>query len=148
VTPVVAATTLLDAPAALASASAVRASSSTGRPAVDTPAPVAGACSTAAPMARGDGGGGLHLSGGPPPVAPLFVLLLRRRVLGSRRGGEPLLLAQPILFTFLLPALPPPDSPFLLTRRPLLFPSQCSAGDRPGSGHRWIRPRGVHVTLC
>jgi hypothetical protein len=37
-------------------------------------------------------------------------------------GGKPLLLAQPELFVPLLPVLPPPDPPLLLTRHPLLFP--------------------------
>jgi hypothetical protein len=59
-------------------------------------------------------------------------------------GGEPLLLTQPILFAFLLPALPPPDSLFLPARRPLLFPPLRGAGGRPGPGHQWIRPCGVH----
>jgi hypothetical protein len=41
----------------------------------------------------------------------------------SLGGGEHFLLTQPILLTLLLPALLPPDSPLLPTRRPLLFPS-------------------------
>jgi hypothetical protein len=55
-----------------------------------------------------------------------------------------LLLAQSVLLTLLLPVLPLPDSPLLPARRPLLFPTLRGVGSRPGSGRRWVRPRGVH----
>jgi hypothetical protein len=102
------------------------------------------ACSSAA---LGDGGGGFHLSGGPPPVALLFLLLLRRRrrrIFRGRRGREPLLLAQPVLLTLLLPATGSPNPPLLPARCPLLFPSLRGAGNRPGPGRGRVRPRSVH----
>jgi hypothetical protein len=98
--------------------SAVRAASSIDRPVAGISAPAAGACSSAASTALGDGGGGFHLSGGSSPPIALFLLLLSRRrgILWGRRGREPLLLAQPVLLALMLPALPPPDPPLLPTR--------------------------------
>jgi hypothetical protein len=59
---------------------------------------------------------------GPPPVAFLFLFFSRRRVLQRHWGRKSLLLAQSELFVSLLPALPAPDPPLLLTRLLLLFP--------------------------
>jgi hypothetical protein len=63
---VAATTALVDTPAALADASAVRAASSIDCPAADASAPVVGACSSATSTALGDRGGGFHLSRGAP----------------------------------------------------------------------------------
>jgi hypothetical protein len=62
--PVAAAAVPAGAPTALAGAFAVRATSSTDRPAAVAPA---GTCSSVASTALGNGGGGFHLLGGPPP---------------------------------------------------------------------------------
>jgi hypothetical protein len=59
--------------AVLASASAALADPSTDVLVVDASTPATGACSTATTAARGDGGGGFHLSGGPAPVTLLFL---------------------------------------------------------------------------
>jgi hypothetical protein len=82
------------------------------------------------------------LGGSPPPITFFFLLL--RRVLWGHRGREPLLLAQPVFLTLLFPALPPPDPPLLLARSPFLLPSLCNVRGRSGSGHRRVRPRGIH----
>jgi hypothetical protein len=71
--------------------------------------------------------------GGLPPFTFLFLFFLRRRVLRRHRGRGPLLLAQLKLFISLLPALPAPDPPLLLPRRPLLFPPLRHA-HAPGLG--------------
>jgi hypothetical protein len=63
---------------ALAGTSAVLTSSSNDNPTAGASTPAAGASSAAASMARGDGGGGFHLSGGLPPVALLFLFPRRR----------------------------------------------------------------------
>jgi hypothetical protein len=121
-----AATTLVAAPAALTGAPSARAAPSTDRPA-----------------ASGDGGGGFHLSTGarprrsplpPPPTinSP------------ESPGGEPLLLAQPEVLTFLLPVLPPPDPPLLPAHHLFLFVPLRGAGGHPGPGRRWVRSCGVH----
>jgi hypothetical protein len=102
--------------------------------------------STDDPAAGGDGGGGFHLSGGPPHHS-LFPPPLTRSSPASL-GGEPLLLAQPVLLTLLLPALPPPDSPLLPARRPLLFPSPRGAGSRQSSGCRRSDCAASTVTPC
>jgi hypothetical protein len=65
--PVVAAVAPAGVPAVLTGASAMRAASSTDRPAADILAPAAGTCSTAASAARGDGGERFHLSGAACP---------------------------------------------------------------------------------
>jgi hypothetical protein len=66
------------ATAALPDASALRASASTARAASSIDLPAAGACSSAASAALGEGGAGFHLSGGPAPVTLLFFLLSQR----------------------------------------------------------------------
>jgi hypothetical protein len=58
-----------------------------------------------------------------------------------------LLLMQPTLLAFLLPALPPPDSLFLPMRRPLLLSPLRDAGGRPSLGHGSDRAAST-VTLC
>jgi hypothetical protein len=121
VAPVVAAAVLVDELAALADASAARTASSTGCPAAGAPAPVPRPPPLKGPAPR--------RSPPPPPVT-----------MSSRESpwGEPLLLAQPVLFALLLPALPPLDSCFLLARRQLLYPPLRSAGGRLGPGRWWI----------
>jgi hypothetical protein len=137
VAPVVVAATLPDA-------SAARATSCTDRPAAGASAPITGACSSSASAALGEGARDSTSQGGPPLITLLFFLLSRRRILWSRRWRESVLLAQPVLFVPLLPALPPPDSLFLPARRPLLLPSLCGAGNCSGLGRGRVRPRGVH----
>jgi hypothetical protein len=73
------------------------------------------------------GRGLLPLGESSPPVALLLLFLIQRRVLRGRRGREFLLLTQPKLLTPLFSALPPPDSPLLLARRPLLLLPQRRA---------------------
>jgi hypothetical protein len=63
--PVVATAALADAPVVLAGASVARVASPTNRPA-------AGACSSTASAALGDGNGGFHLPGERPPLLSSF----------------------------------------------------------------------------
>jgi hypothetical protein len=44
----------------------------------------------------------------------------------------------------LFSALPSPDPPLLLTRRPFLLPPLRRARTRSGSGHGWVGPRDIH----
>jgi hypothetical protein len=121
------------APVAPAGTAVVLTGASTDDFAVGASMPAAGASSSA----RGDGGGGFHLSRGRPrhsllpPPPPM-------RSSPASPGGEPLLLAQPVLLVLLLPALLPPDSPLLHTCRPLLLPLLRGAGGRPSPGRWWI----------
>jgi hypothetical protein len=81
---------------------------------------------------------------GLPPTTFLLLFFLRRRVLQHHRGRKSLLLAQPELFISLLPALPAPDPPLLLQRRPLLFLPLRHAHTRSGSGRGRVGPCSVH----
>jgi hypothetical protein len=117
---------------ALAGASAVLAGSSAGTLEAGASTPAMGANSTVASAARGDGGGGLHLSGrtrspslsssssdDDPAGVP------EGGALAARAAGTPHCVA---------PGAPAAGSPLLRARRPLLFPSLRGMGSRPGAG--------------
>jgi hypothetical protein len=89
-------------------------------------------------------GVGVSTSRGEPAPITLFFLLRRRQVLCGRRAREPLMLAQPVLLTLLLPALPPPDAPLLPACSPLLLPSLHRARGRLGSGRGRVRLRDIY----
>jgi hypothetical protein len=92
VVPAGASMALASTSAVLASASAALADPSTDVLVVGASVPATGACSTATTAARGEGGGGFHLSGGPAPRhSPL--------------PPPSLLFVQPILLSLLLLAL-------------------------------------------
>jgi hypothetical protein len=122
--------------AALPDASTARAASSTDRPAAGASASTTGTCSSAASAALGEGA--RDSTSQPPHHSPLLPPLPTtsspespgERVPAARAAGTPHLL---------LPTLPPPDSPLLLTRPLLLLPPLHGAGDRSGTGRRWIR---------
>jgi hypothetical protein len=142
---IVAAVALADAPAALAGAPVARAGTcSTNRPAVGASTPTVGACSTASSAAHGDGGGGFHLSEGARPPSLSSSSSSDDDEFSSIAGGRALLLAQPVLLTLPLSALPPPDSPLIPARRLLLFLSLRGMGSRPCLRCRRVRPRGVY----
>jgi hypothetical protein len=113
---------LLDASAAHAGASATRTVPFVDRLVASTPAPAPGARSSAASAALGEGVQAPIFQRRPAPIALFFHLFPRRRVLRGRRRGESLLLAQPVFFVPLFPALPPLDPSLLLARHSLLLP--------------------------
>jgi hypothetical protein len=133
VAPVVAAATLTDAPAALAGASAVRVASSADRPAVGAPAVVASTGSAAAPTARGDGGGGLHLSGGAAlcrsPLPPLMTTSSR-----ESSGGGALAARATNTLRFLAPGALDVGFSFPSCVPPAPFPAAVWRGWTPGPG--------------
>jgi hypothetical protein len=114
------------------------AGSSVEDPATGAFTPAAGASSAAAPTARGDGGGGFHLSrrrGARPPLLPSSCSSSDVEFTGVVRG-RPRCLRCRVLLVLLLSALLLSDSPLIRTRRPLLFPPLHRAGGRPGPRRR------------
>jgi hypothetical protein len=135
----------LDASTARTGTSVVCAASSVDRPPAGAPAPAPGTRSSAASAALGEGGVGSHLSGGAcPPSLSSSSSSSDDEYSGVAGGREPLLLAQPELFVPLFPAFSPPDRPFILARRPLLFPSLRRSRARSISGCGRVGPRSVH----
>jgi hypothetical protein len=143
--PVATAAALADAPVALAGTSAVRATSSTDRPAAGAPRPPR-APAPLPPLRPSVTGVGVPPLGGtrphrsplPPPPPPTTT-----NSPGSSGERAPVA-PQPELLTLLLPALPSPDPLLLPARGPLLLSSLHDAGDRSGSRRGRVRPRGVH----